>query len=205
MSVIVIDFTGAPPAQGGAGLVHIPAGHYPLVLKECSKEISQAGNEMIVTTFEVESGQHAGTPLIERFVLTNDPKKNFGVRRFHALVLALKPGLQPQTGQVKLDTAKLVGLRVDGDICDKEVPAKDDYPASVASMIRGFYPYENGAAPASAPAAPQATAPTAPPPPPPPAPAPQPETVAETPAPAATTTAAPDLQSIADDVDDLFK
>lgn len=190
---IVVDFTDAPPAQGGAGSDYIPQGKYLWEIKSAEKTSAKSsGAEMIVVELAVVQGvdgtAYAGKKNIDRFTFPrNAEASKFGLQRFHALMVAV--GYPPQSGKVKIDLDKLVGRRVIGDVEDEHQAAQGEYGARTVSRIRS---YSSAKTPAAAkPAAETAPATE-------PEPEPEPEPVAVTAADDG------DLTEVASAVDDLF-
>lgn len=161
---VVLDFSDAPPAQGGGGFDHVPPGRYAVQLTRISEERAKSSNrKMIVAQWEVVQGEQTGKSLSDRFVIEGDAK--FGRQRLHACLLALM--LPVQQKKIKIDLDTLGGRTCTALVIDEEIPASENYPSRMGSRIQAYFPIEspNGAAPkATAPkaAAPKAAAPAAP-------------------------------------------
>lgn len=196
MAVIELDFSGAPPAQGG-GSDLIPAGRYVVKLADMRKQTSGTGTDMIVVVWDVASGEQMGKQVQDRFSLApnKDGGPGFGVRRFHACLVAL--GAPVAQGRVKFESDKLLGKACEAQVGDKTIPASGEYEARVVSEPRAYHPLGSAKAsatkaPAAAPAAPKAApaAPKAP---------PAPVAVVEE-----VTLDVAEATDISDEVDDLF-
>lgn len=162
---IDLDFTGAPPAQGGTGSDRIPAGQYLLAVKETRTQATSSGNNMLVLVFRVLKGQEQNKQIVERFTLDGDSK--FPLQRLHAMLLAFDLKVP---AKFTLDFDRLIGKPILADVSDNEIPANGQYPARTVSQIRSFFSVAASAA--KAPAAAPAT------------PAPAPKAAAQAPAPA---------------------
>lgn len=156
---VQLDFTDAPPAQGSGGITHIPPGKYPFKVTGAELRKSRAGNDMIVTTYEVTGQEHPGAVLRDNFVFAQPGGSKYGMQRFHAFLLALGAKVQPS---MKLDLDSLVGHGAVVQVVDEEIPASGEYEAKMASKpfayftARGDNPASsatsaNGSAPAQAP------------------------------------------------------
>ncbi len=208
MPTLELDFTGAPPQQGG-GSDRIPPGRYALKVTEISQATSGNGNPMIRVSVDVASGPEAGKQLRDQFMVgVGKEGSKFGLQRFHAFLIAL--GAPMAQGKVKFNTDSLVGKVFEGQVGDKEMPAQGEFDARIVSEVRAYHKLGSGAvapktaAPAAAPAAaPKAAAAAAPKPKPAPAPV---AVVEEEPEAEAEEVTLDDSEAadITDEVDDLF-
>jgi len=135
--VIELDFSDAPPAQGGMGSDHVPPGTYKLTISSAEKALSSTKKSMVTMWFRVASGEFAGRKVVERFVIpANADDSRFGLQRFHALLVAL--GLPEQKGRAKVSLAALVNKNVLADIDDEVQAATGRFPERVVSRILAF-------------------------------------------------------------------
>lgn len=162
MAVVELDFTGAPPAQGG-GTDRIPAGRYNLKVTAIKDGASSNQNRMFTVDLEVASGNEQGKQLRDNFVVAPGANgSKFGLQKFHAFLVAL--GAPLAQGKVKFDTDKLVGRVCEAQVGDAELRANGENEARTVSQPRGYYPLGTTSAAAkaqAAPAAPPAAAPKA--------------------------------------------
>lgn len=160
--VLKLDFSGAPPAQGSI-VSHIPPGQYPLRVMGAEQKKSQAGKPYVQVDFAVADGEHRGTRLRDQFVFQKEPSdSNFGLRRFHAFLLALKFQVNA-SGQTTLNLAALTNKLTLADVVDDEQPASQDgkYPARTISRPNAYYTIDQYAAMRAAPIAEAAQSPAA--------------------------------------------
>jgi hypothetical protein len=121
--VIQLDFSSAPPAQGGVRTDIIPEGGYPLRVTKLEKAQASTGKPMVRAHLEVAKGEYIGKSLQRLFVLQAGPDdSNFGLQQLHAFFVAC--GLQPQTGQANIDLDAFVGRAVWADVADDYIPTK---------------------------------------------------------------------------------
>jgi len=195
-TLLELDFKGTPPATGGPPQMsdRVDPGRYRLRVEKADRADSKTGKVGVSAMFRIDSGPFAHKKLVERFYFprpgTDD--SNFGLARFHQLLIAL--GGKEQTGKVKINLDGLAGKTCLADVDDETVAATDQYPERTVSRPLSFYPngaFEATAAPAedSQPALPEEEMPQ------PKAPAP---VEAEEPAPSA------DADEVAVNIDDLF-
>lgn len=154
--IVTIDFTGAPPAQGG-GTDRIPPGKYVLRLTKIDDGKSNTEKRMVTAALEVAQGPENGKRLRDQFVIGGDAK--FGRQRLNAFFRAL--GLAVGEKIVKIDFDKLEGKLVLGDVRDDVIPANASYPERPISKVDAYFPVKespNGTVTA-APAAPVAELP----------------------------------------------
>lgn len=164
--VVNLDFSGAPPAQGG-GSDRVPPGMYVIKVVEVKDGKSSTGKHMLTGSFEIVKGEQAGKNLMDNFMVEPSAKNGsqFGLARFHAFLIAL--GGKEVAGSMKLDLDKLNGRMCEVKVHDAERAATEEYEARTVSQIRAYYvvgsnapaPVAKATAPAAAPAAaPQAAA-----------------------------------------------
>lgn len=137
---VVLDFTDAPPAQGGGGFDHVPPGRYAIKLTQISEERAKSSNrKMIVARWEVATGDQTGKSLSDRFVVEGDAK--FGRQRLHACLLALT--LPVAQKKIKIDLDTLSGRSCVALVVDEEIPASENYPSRMGSRIQAYFPIES--------------------------------------------------------------
>lgn len=155
MAIIEVDFTGAPPQQGG-GQDYIAPGRYQLkVIKAEPADAASSGRKMVVVNFEIASGEKRGSRITERFVLGQENKR--GEKKFHAFMLAI--GVVPPA-RARFDGEMLTGKMVLADIHDRLQAAQGQYPERTVSEV-DRYLTAAGVDPSAGPAATPATAPIA--------------------------------------------
>lgn len=215
-NIVELDFTNAPPAQGGPLADRIPPGFYALRIEKAEKTQASTGRSMIVTTLRVATGEMVNKRLVERFVLpTGADDSRFGLQRFHQLLVSL--GFKEQSARVKLDLTKLQGRNCVAEVDDEEVPASGQWPARIQSRPMAYYATNSAEATALAEVREQVQAGAEPAK---PAPAPAPPAPAEAagpaeaapevaepmePVPAEPAEAAPAAEAVSSSLDDLFE
>lgn len=148
--VVDIDFTGAPPAQGGGGDDYVAPGTYPLRCLILEDGKSSAGKRMIIAKWEVATNDAmGGRKLTDRFVIDPGGSK-FPLQRLHALLLAFN--LPVSEKAIRIDFDGLTNKGVMGVIEDRIQPEGNGYPERTVSNISAYHPIQK-AAPAPAPAA----------------------------------------------------
>lgn len=157
--IVEVDFTDAPPAQGGAGGDHIPPGKYLLEVKNVAQEAARSsGRPMFTAIFTVKGGAEGttGKSIRDNFVLpqtTSDSK--FGLQRFHAFLLAL--GLNVSKPNIKFDLDRLTGLTCIAEVYDDTLEARDGNRERVVTKVGSYFPVPASNGTSAAPSQPQAT------------------------------------------------
>lgn len=204
---IELDFTGAPPEQGG-GRDYFPPGKYAAYCRKCEAKSSKAGRPMIEVVMEVGAGDHKGKSVTDYFII-NDPEKKFGMKRLHAFFLAF--GLPIAEKKLKLDLDVVINKPCMIEVADEKQEATDQYQERINTKIRAYHVIQREAVANKNGVTPVAEAPAPAPAPAPPAPAPtEPEPVEEITEIAAAPVAAAPAASVGtpqevEDLDDLFK
>ena len=137
--IVNLDFSAAPPRQGGGGITFVPPGPYVLRVTDADTGESTAGNPQFIVTFEINEGEHFGDELKDYFSPCPPRKgdKMNGAQKFHALLIAL--GFKQQKGPVKLDLEKLIGRKCTANIGTEQMQATAQYPnARDASKIKSY-------------------------------------------------------------------
>lgn len=148
-----VDFTDAPPAQGGQGGDHIPPGKYLVEVKNVAQESARTGRPMFTVILSVQSGEGTqGKTLRDNFALPQTQQDSkYGLQRFHAFLLAL--GLNISKPQIKFDLDRLTSLKAIVEVYDDKMPPREGYEERIVSKVSGYYPVTaastNGSAPAS--------------------------------------------------------
>lgn len=164
---VTVDFTGAPPAQGGGRADHIPPGRYPFRITRVEDTKSRQGNRMWVVTGRVHE-QHpteANKRLLDHLALESASGSKFGLQRAHAFLVAL--GSPPGERSVTIDLDNLNNVACYVDVVDEIMEATDQYDARVTSRIVAYHHpsafAQNGGEKTATPAAAPTPAPTPPP------------------------------------------
>lgn len=182
--ILEIDFTGAPPAQGGGGSDYIKPGTYVMVVNSAKKTTSKgSGRPQAIVDLRVHNeGQFQGKKILDYFLLDRGEGEYgaFGLQRFHAFLVAV--GYTIGERKVQLDLEQLAGRPVVVQIDDDTLPPNEKFPdGKIISKAKAYMSYEevraaqkrqqeaaaqvaNGAAPAvlATPAAPAEAAEAAP-------------------------------------------
>lgn len=119
---VVIDLTGYKDRMGA----HLPEGRYRVVVEDAEKDQSRAGNQMINIWFRVQGGDHDGSTVVDRLVLTE--KSLFRVVGFMQGI-----GLPTPKKRLNLNLSNVIGKVLDIDIEDGE-----PYNGRVKSEVRGY-------------------------------------------------------------------
>lgn len=150
-TVVELDFSGAPPAQGGGESDHIPEDLYDIRVDDIENGKSKNDKPMITVRFKVADGPFANKRLVERFTIPRPGTDDslFGLQRFHALLIAL--GFSEQSKRVKVDLKKLVNRVCTAEVGDETQAATEQYPERTRSRPFAFHPLgsQNGAGPAA--------------------------------------------------------
>ncbi len=138
-TVIELDFQGAPPAQGGSQVDHIPVGRYPLRVERVESGTTATGKRRVIVNFKVAAGSSNGSRLRDQFVLPAKPDDSkFGLQRLNAFFLAC--GANVGEKKVKIDLDTFIGRNVAADVEDNTIPANNDYPERTVSAPIAYYP-----------------------------------------------------------------
>ncbi len=135
MPVIDLDFTDAPPSEGGGLSDRVPEGDYRLRITKIESRNTSTGKPMMSASFVIADGQQVGKRLVDQFVLprprTDDSK--VGLQRFHMLLVAA--GMKQQAGRAKINTDNLVNKVVEATVEDRILQASNDgrYPERTIS------------------------------------------------------------------------
>lgn len=135
--LVTLDFSDAPPAQGGGGSDHIPAGLYAWRIRGVEFGNSRAGRPMFTVRLEVAAGPKQGSRNIDYFVVSGTDS-NFGKARFHAFLLALGAKVPP-SGAFPLDLDLLNDRMVAAQVRDEVQAATDQYPERLTSRVDAYY------------------------------------------------------------------
>lgn len=132
---VTLDFTGAPPAQGGGFADHVPEGDYLLVCTKWVDRISQAGNKVYIPWFEVVGGEFDGKKLNDNFTDTGDPENNFGMQKMHACLNAFN--VFPGEKKFKINLDALINKRVLATVQDRELDVRKEgqKPRTVSQIV----------------------------------------------------------------------
>lgn len=140
---ITLDFTDAPPVQGGGRTDYIPPAQYMLQIDKAEKVKTKDGSkDMIVVSLSVAGGDYKGKRLIDRFTLprAGSEDSKLGLQRFHSILLAVS-GKDLTGKKTELNLDSLVGKKMLSEIADDEQPASEDgkYKARTTSKPVAYY------------------------------------------------------------------
>lgn len=132
---ITLDFTGAPPKQGGGGRDYVPPGEYAATLQSLDAEKSKAGKPMLKATLAIGAGEFKGRQLVDYFII--DGEKKFPMQRLHAMFLAFNLPVQEKKLSVDLDL--IVGKSCKIQVTDEIQAATDQYKEQTNSKIVAYH------------------------------------------------------------------
>jgi len=112
---------------------NVPPGRYTVVVDDAELDTAKSGNQMVNLWFRVADGEHAGSVVLDRLVITE--KSLFRIVGFMTAL-----GLPTPKKRLALNTRKFMGRTLQVDVEDGE-----PYNGRVRSEVRGYLKAERQA------------------------------------------------------------